>query len=123
MQSIEAQKLEIKRRRLIYAEAKELKRKLVIEIVACAACLALMLGAAFVIPTLDRASGEVPVRQYGSMILSLPTVGYVVVALLSFVFGVAATLLCVHYRRRSKLVYGRVSGKEKTTDRVSDGEA
>ena len=109
MQSIEAQKLEIKRRRLIYAEAKELKRKLVIEIVACAACLALMLGAAFIIPTLDRASGEVPVRQYGSMILSLPTVGYVVVALIAFVFGVSVTLLCAHYRKRRNLMNGSIS--------------
>ena len=123
MQSIEEQKIEIKRRRLIYAEAKELRRKIVIEAVACAACLALMIGAAFLIPTLDRASGEVPVRQYGSMILSLPTVGYVVVALLAFVFGVAATMFCVHYKKRRGLEKGLASAKKKAEAHVSDGEA
>ena len=109
MQSIEEQKIEIKRRRQIYAEAKELRRKLVIEAATCAACFVLLIAAAFLIPTLDRASGEVPVRQYGSMILSLPTVGYVVVALIAFVFGVSVTLLCVHYRKRRNLMNGSIS--------------
>jgi len=94
MQSIEEQKQEIKRRKQMYAEQKALRRRVIFEVVASAAVVLLIVVAAILVPTLDRASEEVPVRQYGSLILSVPVMGYVVFGILAFGLGVLATFLC-----------------------------
>ncbi len=94
MQSIEEQKAEIKRRKQLYAEHKALRRRALFEVVACAACVLLIVAASVLIPNLDKASGEVEVKQYGSLILSVPAMGYVVFGILAFGLGILATLLC-----------------------------
>ena len=54
------------------------------------------------LPELRQASEQTPIRQYGSLILTLPAAGHVMVALLSFILGVAVTLLCRHWKQRKK---------------------
>ena len=102
MHSIEDQMKEIKRRKGIYQAMKSLRRKMIAEAVSAGACVVIMLAVIGFLPELRLASEQAPIRQYGSMILSLPGTGYVLIALLSFALGVAVTLLCQHWKQRKE---------------------
>ena len=99
MRDIKDQIKEINRRRDIYTDIKRLRRKIIEECAACLSCILLVIIVAFNIPALEAVSEQTPVKQYGSMILAVPTVGYVLIAVLFFILGIAVTLLCQHYRK------------------------
>ena len=90
--------LEIGKRKDIYTDIKELKKKVTAEITTGLVCLVFIALAIVYIPNVSTVSKQAPVKQYGSLILSMPIVGYVVIAILFFILGVAATLLCRHYK-------------------------
>ena len=102
MRSIEEQMTEIKRRKGIYQDIKTLRRKMIAEMVSAGICIAMMIAVICFLPELWQASGQAPIRQYGSLILVLPAAGYVLVALLSFVLGIIVTLLCQHWKKRKE---------------------
>lgn len=105
MRSIDEQMGEILRRKAAYAAAKALRRKMIAAASACGGCVAALIAVIALLPRLDAASGQAPIRQYGSMVLKLPAAGYVLVAALSFALGVAVTLLCRYarqYRERER---------------------
>ncbi len=102
MRGIEKKKLEIKRRQKIYTEMKSLQKKIIAEISACVACTLLIVLVGCFIPELTSVSAQAPMKQYGSMILSLPSIGYVLIAVLFFILGVIATLLCQHIKKRQE---------------------
>ena len=93
---------EINRRRRVYQSMKALRRRIIAEGAACAACLAGIIAVICLKPRVDSAVVQAPIRQYGSMILSLPAAGLMLTALLSFLLGVATTLLCRHLRQRGE---------------------
>ena len=99
MRDIKDQIKEVNRRREIYTDIKKLRRKIIGEIVASLICVMFVVTVACNIPALEAVSEQTPVKQYGSMILAVPTVGYVLIAVLFFILGIAVTLLCQHYRK------------------------
>lgn len=100
MRGIEEQKFEINRRREIYSDMKTLRKKIIAEVSSCVAVASLIVFVVVFIPTIEKMSEQTPVKQYGSMILSLPYMGYVIIAALSFILGIVVTLLCGHIRKR-----------------------
>ncbi len=102
MRDIEEQIKEVNRRREIYTDIKKLRRKIIGEIAAGLICVMLVVTVACNIPALDQVSEQTPVKQYGSMILAVPTVGYVLISILFFVLGIVVTLLCQHYRKHKE---------------------
>lgn len=99
MRDIKDQIKEINRRREIYTDIKKLRRKIIGEIVASLICVMFVVTVACNIPALDKVSEQTPVKQYGSMILAVPTVGYVLISVLFFVLGIVVTLFCQHYKK------------------------
>ena len=64
-------------------------------------CLILITAVALSLPAVfDGASGGG--SRYGSLILSTPAMGYVIIGVLAFLLGICVTLLCVHLARRGK---------------------
>ena len=102
MRSVEDQMNEIRRRKEIYTETKNLRKKMTGEISVSIVCLALMTASAFLLPKLDIVRDNVPILQYGSMIQSMPVIGYVLIAILAFITGVAMTLACIHWKEHKK---------------------
>jgi len=98
MRSIDEQMNEIRRRKDIYAEAKSLRKKMIAESATAIACLALLISAAVFLPNINIVRDDAPILQYGSMIQSLPVIGYVLIAILAFATGVAMTLACIHWK-------------------------
>ena len=95
MRSIDEQMQEILRRKAAYRAAKALRRKLIAVAAACGACAAALTAVVTLLPRLDVASEQAPIRQYGSLVLKL----------LSFALGVGVTLLCRYarqYRERER---------------------
>ena len=65
-------------------------------------CLCLIVCAAFFIPGADEMRQESSTGAFGSLILSSPYLGYIVIGTLSFALGVCLTLLCLHLRAKEK---------------------
>ena len=94
MRSIDDQMQEILRRKEIYQAMKALRQKMLLETAVCDGCGALLIAVIAFLPRLNAFTDQAPIRQYGSMVLKMPSLGYVLIALLAFILGVAVTLLC-----------------------------
>jgi len=66
--------------------------------IAIAACLALIILVGASIANVKPEVTDNTVSQYGSLVISAPYMGYVVIALLAFILGVLVTLLCRRIR-------------------------
>lgn len=73
------------------------RRRAVRDALAAAACIALMVYVAYAIPSLDGVI-EQPGAQYGSLIITGSSLGYVLIAALAFLLGIFVTLLALHLR-------------------------
>lgn len=102
MQDIKNQMNEIHRRKEIYNDIKSLKRKMLVEGVAGVLLSVMMIVVVGYLPKLSQVSEQTPVRQYGSLILKLPYVGYVLVALIAFILGIILTLLSQHWKKKKE---------------------
>ena len=102
MRSIDEQMNEIRSRKDIYAEAKSLRNKMIGECTVGIVCLALVITTALILPKLDFVRDNAPILQYGSMIQSLPVIGYILIAMLAFAMGVAVTMACIHWKEHKK---------------------
>ena len=60
----------------------------------------MMIAVVVFLPWLNGMSDRAPIQQYGGMVLTMPSVGYVLIALLAFVLGAAVTLLCQHWKQK-----------------------
>ena len=93
--------------REILERSEKLKRKASRRIAAAqalsaAACFVLLLALSLTIPTVSGAAGGPEPGSYGSLILSSPQLGYMVIAVVAFLLGVCVTLLCVHLRKQNR---------------------
>ena len=89
MRSIEEQMAEIQRRKFVYSEQKKIHK-----LTALASFTGLILfGILLLAPTITGGMGEGTVSLYGATILGPEVGGYVIVAILAFVLGVATTSL------------------------------
>ena len=102
MRSIDDQMQEILRRKEIYQAMKALRQKMLLETAVCGGCGALLIAVIAFLPRLNDFTDQAPIRQYGSMVLKMPSLGYVLIALLAFILGVAVTLLCQHWKKRKE---------------------
>lgn len=66
--------------------------------IAIAACLALIVLVGASIANVNPETTDNTVSQYGSLVISAPYMGYVVIGLLAFILGVLVTLLCRRIR-------------------------
>lgn len=66
--------------------------------IAIAACLALIVLVGASIANISPETADNSVSQYGSLVISAPYMGYVVIGLLAFILGVLVTLLCRRIR-------------------------
>ena len=70
---------------------------------AIAACVALMVTASLFIVKVNSVSTVSEASRYGSLIISAPYMGYVIIGLISFILGLLVTLLCVKLRELKKM--------------------
>ena len=68
-----------------------------------AACLALIVVSLFFIGKIKADTSITEMSRYGSLIISGPYIGYVIIGILAFVLGVLVTLLCKHIYDLKKL--------------------
>ena len=65
-------------------------------------CLVLMISGAVFLPKIDVTGDNAQILQYGSVIKSLPVIGYLLIAILAFIMGVAVTMACLHWKENKK---------------------
>ena len=101
MRNTEDQLREIARRADGLRRVRRDRRLLLAQGTSVAVCLVLIVAAAVFMPRFgtDSVGGG---GAYGSVILSSPALGYIVIGVLAFLLGVCATLLCLHMRRRRR---------------------
>lgn len=75
------------------------RRELLAMALAAGVCLAAIVGAALLVPRVVGETGAMP-AQYGSSIFFQEIGSYFVIGLLSFVLGIAVTLLAIHQKKR-----------------------
>ena len=102
MRSIDEQMKEILRRKEIYQALKAIRQKMILEAAACGGWAALLIAVVVFLPRLNVLSDQAPIGQYGSMVLKMPSIGYVLIALLAFVLGMAVTLLRQHWKQKKQ---------------------
>lgn len=99
MRNTEEQLREILERSRKIQNTRRFRRGIILNAASICACLVLIVSTALFLPgTLDPASADT--TSYGSLILSGPLLGYVVMGFLAFALGVCVTLLCYRIRVR-----------------------
>ena len=94
MRSIEDQMSEIFRRSDTLKDKKKANSIMVGYVVSIAACFALIVIAVIMISGMNTESSVSSESRYGSLIITAPYIGYVIVGLLAFILGILITLLC-----------------------------
>ena len=103
MRSVDEQLDIILRRSEILKQKNRADRYIIGYAISIAACLALMVVAYIFIGKLKADSSITEMSGYGSLIISGPNMGYVIIGILAFVLGVLVTLLCKHIYDLKKL--------------------
>ena len=99
MRSTDEQLQEIMRRAEIVKEKRFMRKRLHASAFASCVCVALLTAVCFYLPRLSVTQETPDMKNYGSLLLAAPYMGYVVVGVLAFALGVFITLLCVHWKR------------------------
>ena len=95
MRNTDEQLHEIMRRSEIVREKRALRKRVLISAAASCVVTALLIAALVYLPWLKVISKSVNAPQYGSLLLSAPYMGYILIMLLAFALGICLTLLCV----------------------------
>ena len=98
MRDLDVQLQEIRMRSEQLKEDENSRRTLGLEVLSLCACLAVLIAAALSMPAFSDVASSRTAR-YGSLILSTPSLGYVVIGALAFLLGICVTLLCVRLQR------------------------
>lgn len=93
MKTTDEQMNEIMRRSESLKAKKSMNDYLIGFSIAIAACLALIVLVGASIANVNPETTDNTVSQYGSLVISAPYMGYVVIGLLAFILGVLVTLL------------------------------
>ncbi len=102
MRTTEEQLQEVLRRSGKVKERRAAKRQVAIRAAASGICLCLLLVAAFFLPTSATTAEGMAGQQYGSLVLSSPYFGPLVIGILAFALGVCLTLLCLSIKNLKK---------------------
>lgn len=98
MRPIDEQVTEIKKRKAAYQRKQQAKQYIIAFAVGIAACILALIGTALSIPKLATAGSDADISRYGSLILSAPYMGYVIVGIIAFALGILVALLCRQIR-------------------------
>ena len=107
MKSTDDQLREIMKRADQVKEKKALKKTVVSYALSACACLAILIVTVFHLPGLSSDGTSEASGHYGSLLLNTSYMGYVVIGVLAFLFGVSLTLLCLNISRIRKKERGR----------------
>ena len=105
MRSHEERVAETKRRIAARQREQKLRRSKIATVSAAAACLALIVGASFVMPGI---AAKIQTGDYtgfetaASIFQSCAALGYIVIGLLAFLLGVCVTVLCFRLRQMNR---------------------
>ena len=99
MRSIDEQLTEIAKRATRMSAQAASRRRAALDALAVAACLILIAFVATTIPQLDAALTGVSASQFGSLVITSPALGYVLIGVLAFLLGISVTLLAFHLRK------------------------
>ena len=106
MRSTEDQFQEILKRTNIVKEKRKITKKMSVEGLSAAVCLALLVLVSLYLPRLKEISETAGAgTTYGSFIVTAPYAGYIVVGILACALGARITLLCVHlhdYKKKER---------------------
>ncbi|MBO4697365.1 MAG: hypothetical protein J5643_08815 [Lachnospiraceae bacterium] len=103
MKSIDEQMMIIENRSDYLKSRRQAVRFIVGYSVAAAVFVALLIGAAVSIPKLRAEETITDTARYGSLILTAPYMGYVIVGLITFILGILVALLCKQIRDMNSL--------------------
>ena len=95
MRNTDEQLHEIMRRSEIVREKRVLKKRARLSAAASCVFAALLAAVLLYLPRLRVVAQEVTQPRYGSLLLSKPYMGYILIVLLAFGLGVCIALLCV----------------------------
>lgn len=98
MRSTDEQLREIMRRKDEVIEKQSIRRHLHACALAACACILLLVMTAVSLPKITTDSLDHATRQYGSLLLAAPYMGYVVVGVLTFALGICVTLFCIRWK-------------------------
>ena len=99
MRSTDEQLREILKRAEHIKEKQAARRTTAFYALSACACLALLVVTAGYLPSVSGIGGAQGPVRYGSLLLSAPYMGYVLVCVLAFALGVSVTLLGLQLRR------------------------
>ena len=99
MRTTEGQLREILKRSEQVRVRRGLQRRLTVEGISALVCLVLIVGASLAVPRLAYTTLQNAEGSYGSLILGISWVSYVIIGLLAFALGICATLLCIHWQQ------------------------
>ena len=105
MRSHEERVAEVERRIAAKERKHKLRRGRIVVISAAAACLALIVGCACVMPGFavrSQAGNYSGFETAGSVFHSGAALGYIVIGLLAFLLGVCVTVLCFRLRQMNR---------------------
>jgi len=102
MRNIDDQMTEILRRADVIKAKKDYQKMKIGFAVSIAACVMLLVVVSVLIPDIKGAESMAGASEYGSLIVSAPYFGLVVIGFLSFILGVLITLLCLKVREMKK---------------------
>ena len=96
----------VQRRTLQLRKIRRLQlRNRALSVAACAASVIVLVGMGIAIPGIEERFSQAPIDlngAAGSIFSATPGLGYVVIAVVAFMFGVCVSLLCIHLRRQSE---------------------
>ena len=108
MRSTDQQLQEIMRRAQVVNDKRRIRKYYRVSVLASCICAVLLIASCINLPKLTVMMEDPGMKQYGSLLLSAPYMGYVIVGVLAFALGVCVTLLCVHWKKL----------KQKETERI-----
>lgn len=99
MRTTEIQLREILERSERVRVRRGLHKRMTVEGISALVCLVLIVGASLAVPRPACATLQNTEGSYGSLILGISWVSYVIIGLLTFALGICATLLCIHWQQ------------------------
>ncbi len=99
MRSTDQQLQEIMRRAQVVNEKRIIRKYFRVSVLASCVCAVLLIASCINLPKLTVMTEDPGMQQYGSLLLSAPYMGYVIVGVLAFALGVCAALLCIHWNK------------------------
>jgi len=99
MRNTDEQLREIMRRAGTIKEKRAIRKHLLASAAASCLCGILLIAVFMYLPRLTTVSQDFSAQRYGSLLLTAPYMGYVMVSLLAFALGICVALLCIFWKK------------------------